>query len=474
MKTLISRSLGFSKTGLATFFFTLALFRTEANAQAVTGIITDYNQYWKTSSNAVNTVKPNNSHNLLAFTYNGVQYATGVNNERLVERGETFNAQDFWSLPVGAISGTINGNTKVGFGAMYDGVANGPSNPAPEYGISSYLTDGIKGLNIGTCIANLPAGTMSFLTGNIQPSAIGDGIPDILVTQIADPSGNNFDRYEFRDGNGVRVGTFKDIIFNNIPTIATWTADFYNATNPMTLSGGFTHTDRPIRLWAADLSEFGITSSNYNQIRNFTITLCGNSDIAFVAYNNSSLTFQSTLPVQYNFFKAQAANEMVNLNWQTASEQNADQFVVERSADGNRFEAIGSLTARNGIVANNYSFIDKRPLQGNNFYRLKQIDRNGSFQYSTIVKVSKNGNSSSLLTVYPNPANGNVWVNHEAATKGGTISLYNTSGALSLQLKVAPGTMRSSLDLSRLAGGTYHLVWQTAETKLSAAVVVGE
>ena len=91
-------------------------------AQAVTEVITDYGGYWKSGSGAINPIKPDNSHNLIAFSYNGVRYSTGVNDHLLQTKGLPFVAGDFKALPVSSITGAINGNTKIGLGAMYDGV----------------------------------------------------------------------------------------------------------------------------------------------------------------------------------------------------------------------------------------------------------------------------------------------------------------------------------------------------------------
>ncbi len=142
-----------------------------------------------------------------------------------------------------------------------------------NYWKTSVSSVGVKGLNIGTGIANLPAGNMSFNVSRINPLNIGDGIPDILVTQIADPSGST-DGYSFIDASGTIIGHKKNIAFTSITPVANWTADFYEASsNPLTLAAGYTNTDRPLRLWAADLSDFGITSTNYSAIQKFTITL---------------------------------------------------------------------------------------------------------------------------------------------------------------------------------------------------------
>ncbi len=438
-------------------------------SQAVTEVITDFHGYWKSSASTPNAIKPDNSHNLLAFRYNNILYSTGVNNELLATNGETFQVEDFWCLPVSGLTGAITGNTKVGLGALYDGAANGPGTTPPEWGIERYLTDGIKGLDMGTCIANLPSGLMWFSVANIQAASIGDGIPDVLVTQIADPSGS-FDRYEFTDANGVRVGNYKDIVFTNIAPVGNWTADFYEASkNPMTLSGGFAQTDRPIRLWAADLSDFGITAENCGQIRNFQITLCGNSDVAFVAYNNTSIKLQTPLPVQYASFSATAFQEKIKLDWQTTSEQNAARFIVERSADGISFTSIGSVPAKNEAY-NTYSFLDNDPLSGKNYYRLKQVDNNRHFKISFVVIV--NNAPKNNLNIYPNPAKDVLYLKHDRAIGDEILSLANAAGITLRQVRVLKNEEVSKLDLKDLSAGTYFISYQTKNQKQVSTFVI--
>lgn len=235
---------------------------------------------------------PANSHNLLAFTYDGVRYSTGVNNALLSappspNPAVTFVPQVFNAITVSALPGTLTTNTKLGLGALYDGVNNGASNPAPSAALSYYLIDGVQGLNIGTGIANLPIGTLRFDVSNIQLSSIGDGVPDILVTQYANPSSST-DRYSFRNAANQIVGTEVSVNLSSLNVLGNWTADFYETTPTRTLQSGFTQTNRPLRLWAADISQFGVTPANYASITTFQITLGGESDQAFVAYNVST------------------------------------------------------------------------------------------------------------------------------------------------------------------------------------------
>ncbi len=264
------------------------------SAQAVTEIITDYNGYWKSATTAMSSTRPDNDHNLLAFSYGGLRYSTGVNDALLTANGESFAAGDFRALEMTNFSGTLNGNTKIALGAMKDGVFNGRGATPPSRSIAQYLNDGTQGLNLGTGIANLPVGTLNFSIGAINDSLLGDNMPDMLITQIADPSGVA-DRYEFTDINGVRIGNYVDVNLNGIAAVGRWVADFYEATGATILTSGYTQTERYLRLWAADFSAFGINASNVAQVAYFRITLNGNSDIAFVAYNTKTITLNSTL-----------------------------------------------------------------------------------------------------------------------------------------------------------------------------------
>jgi hypothetical protein len=261
-------------------------------AQSVSEIITDYNGYYKTGTAAVNPVKPDNSHNLLSFSFNAVRYSTGVNDALLTSRGETFTPASFRALPMTNITGNPNGNTKIGLGAMADGVYNGAGTP-PSRSLGQYLNDGINGLNIGTAVANLPSGTMFLSVSNLQAAHIGDGIPDILVTQVADPSSS--DRYAFTDVSGNVVGVSINVNLSSITPVGSWVADFYDATGSPGLKPGYVQSSKHIRLWAADFSAFGINASNIANIAYFKIDLSGNSDVAFVAYNTTTVTVQQVL-----------------------------------------------------------------------------------------------------------------------------------------------------------------------------------
>jgi hypothetical protein len=440
-------------------------------AQSITEVITDYNGYWKSGSSLINSVKPDNSHNLVSFTYNGVRYSTGVDDALLTAHGEPFVAGAYKALPVSQITGTVNGNTKIGLGQMYDGVHNGASSTAPQNNMVKYLTDGTKGLDLGTCVANLPVGDLFFPVSNIQQGAIGDNIPDLIITQTADPSSSALDSYEFTDINGNRIGNKVDIVLNNLQVVGNWTADFYNAyQNPMVLPGGFTNTDRPLRLWTTDFSSFGINSSNIGQIAYFRIRLNGNSDVAFVAYNEAAFTvINGILPVRLNWFRGTATQQQVELSWQSLNEVNNDHFVIERSTDGVLFSTVDSVRAV-GIAPHIYSYTHQSPATGKSWYRLKQVDMDGMYQYSQLILVTINSTSPSI-TVYPNPVTNTLFVKQSPSTASRVYQVRNMQGVVLLQQTAAPGSTQQAIQVQHLPKGMYWLVWNDGNTQQAASFV---
>lgn len=129
---------------------------------------------------------------------------------------------------------------------------------------------------------------------------------------------------------------------------------------------------------------------------------------AFSPFTLASTNAENPLPVELVYFRASLTPEkLVNLEWQTASELNNDVFEVERSQDGFDFTSIARINgAGTTSTKNDYSLLDQFPLSGTSYYRLKQIDFDGSYTYSYLVPVKRGDDP---FTVYPNPA-GKQWV----------------------------------------------------------------
>jgi hypothetical protein len=159
------------------------------------------------------------------------------------------------------------------------------------------------------------------------------------------------------------------------------------------------------------------------------------------------------LPVSLlNFTAKPIANKQVALNWSTANEVNNKQFLVERSSDGRAFDVIGNVVvaaAANGGSAN-YNMTDKTPAYGDNYYRLKQVDKDGRFTYSAVRKVSIVGK----ISVYPNPAARQITVTSVTGKSLLSIEMFNADGKLVYSDKNLSSSS-SIIQISSLPAGMY-------------------
>jgi len=115
------------------------------------------------------------------------------------------------------------------------------------------------------------------------------------------------------------------------------------------------------------------------------------------------------LPVELLSFTGLAFEDHNKLEWITASELNNDYFSIERSDDGVTFNPIGRVHgAGNSTQILNYSFNDYAPLEGTNYYRLKQVDFNGTYSYSSVVTLQFHRGNMTVSNIKPNPTNGEV------------------------------------------------------------------
>lgn len=270
----------------------------------ITEIITDYGSFWRTSTTTNSPIWPDNSHNLLSFTYKNTTYSTGVNDGTLISNGITYTAGNFKALPVELQGITAGAANLVVAGSKIDGnstTAIYTHNSIKDLTMQSAVIDGIKGLDLGTGYTNLPTGASSnYYITNINPTKISDNEPDIVVTQIAEPTGTATDTYRFLDASNNVVGNSVQVSLSELTALGTYRLDLFSVAAGQLFSHGKpngvwqTNSTRPIRFVGFRLSDFGITASNYTQIKTLQITPSGVSDVAFVAYNANAI---DALPV---------------------------------------------------------------------------------------------------------------------------------------------------------------------------------
>lgn len=148
--------------------------------------------------------------------------------------------------------------------------------------------------------------------------------------------------------------------------------------------------------------------------------------------DDSGIFFGETplLPVNLLTFQALVVNNsLVNLEWVTASEISCDHFELYRSGDAEQWEQIAQIRG-NGTTNTNsyYTWPDDAPLQGWNYYVLKQVDENGFGVYSKVVQVFLNATTADLY-VYPNPViNQTISIHSGEDLQGAAIALFNLQG----------------------------------------------
>ena len=176
-----------------------------------------------------------------------------------------------------------------------------------------------------------------------------------------------------------------------------------------------------------------------------------------------SISFGGALPVELTFFNAEVQSDRtVLMSWQTATELNNDYFTIERSINGSQFKEIGRIEGiGNSTSLNNYSFIDQQPFEGISYYRLKQTDLNGAYEYfaPVVVDLEMQRQVLEISASGPNPFINHFNIDYIPAISGYVnIKLFDLQGRLivSSSQQAVPGINQFAFDEgAALLSGTY-------------------
>ena len=222
------------------------------------------------------------------------------------------------------------------------------------------------------------------------------------------------------------------------------------------------------------------------------------------------------LPVGLTGFMGMAANKAIELEWQTSTEVNFDHYEIERASknnlstplapeiinqqmtiqtsDGNvqtvpgsfmvntddwqklNFETLGEVKGMGQANTEaHYQFKDASPLNGYNYYRLKRIDNDGSFEYSNVIEVFSGENTNKIEGIGPNPTAGDCKMQvFSTETQNAALSVFDLQGKMLAQDQyvLARGANTMEVDLADFASGTYLLQLKLAVGKTIAVRVV--
>lgn len=169
------------------------------------------------------------------------------------------------------------------------------------------------------------------------------------------------------------------------------------------------------------------------------------------------------LPVTLTYFKGKNIDQKNSLSWATSDETDNDRFEIQRSEDGINFYEIGRVTGKgNGNGITEYGFEDANALKGVNYYRLRQVDKNGKFSFSAVITVTVS-NKGYTIEQYPNPVRDVLTLRLEGNTYGNIqVSIADIQGRVVSRktIRKEGAVLKSDLNVHQLQSGVYQLLIQ--------------
>lgn len=177
----------------------------------------------------------------------------------------------------------------------------------------------------------------------------------------------------------------------------------------------------------------------------------------FAVFDNFSIgPLNSPLPVNFIGIVANrnTIDNSVQLKWDVSEEINVREYAVERSFSGTTFTNIGVNPSKGKSI---YSFTDYTATAGTVFYRIKSIDIDGRFKYSSVIKIKGNssGSFSDKLMLYPVPANDEVTVQHKKVLRDAKITISSIDGKILRTIIPAEGASHTPIKIGGFNPGLY-------------------
>ncbi len=228
-----------------------------------------------------------------------------------------------------------------------------------------------------------------------------------------------------------------------------------------------------VQLYYAQVSSWGGTWTNIGQAAMTYSSDIGNNDVYSISFvhpypmveftarasddGGTTWKWQESgnarlLPIVLADFTAKSVKRENHLSWTTETESNASHFEVEKSTNGTAWSKMKEVKAfGNSVRRQDYNFTDETPNKGINYYRLKMVDRDGSFEYSKVVSANFNGGGK--VNIFPNPAQDVLSITVSNDVKEATVEIFNTNGQAQMR-NVLNG---NQLNISELAAGLYFI-----------------
>lgn len=179
----------------------------------------------------------------------------------------------------------------------------------------------------------------------------------------------------------------------------------------------------------------------------------------------------AVVPVELLYFTGEAQEEDVLLEWETASEINNSHFEVERSTNGLEFIQIGIVEGSGTTIEQQYyDFLDENPVIGKNYYRLRQVDFDGNFEYTNVVVVEfhKEGVATNDIQInaFPNPTINVLNIKTENLDIEG-YRIFNSIGQLVMEEQSLNSENLHQINVKTLASGTYFIQLNGSDERIT-------
>lgn len=337
-------------------------------------------------------------------------------------------------------------------------------NANTDFGSGDQLGTGnfvvFRGNATGATITNLQAGSTYYfalyeLNGSSAPVYFRPGLPG-SVTLAGPPqtpassvtadsiTGNKLTiRWTNGSGNGRLVLMSEGAAVNAVPVNnVEYAADsiYGSGSELRTTAGNFA-------VYNGTGNSVTVTNLRARTTYHFTVFEFNRFSAADIQYLTSSVASgqaitDAPLPVTITDFSAAETGNAIKLSWTTAQEQNSSHFEIQKSADGSVFVAAGSVQAAgNSDNPRHYQFTDNDPIDGTSYYRLKEVDRDGTFKYSRTLTLRYE--AKSVIRKIINPFSNAIFIRFTAGIvpAGTAWRLYDMQGRLVLARQTTVNTI---------------------------------
>ena len=377
------------------------------------------------------TVSPTSTTTYFARNFNGSQFSSGC-------ASITITVNPTPSVSVSPVDNTICSGTNTQLVSTVTGVPVGSP--------ITYSWTPVTGLTNPSAPSPFASPTS---TQSYQLSVSSNGCSNLTSTTITvNPS----------------VGFVSNITGNN--TIIAGTQETYSITTTPNTNYQWAYTESVTApLW------LNIPNSNNHSITFYWPQTTTNGSVRVTASNSSNCGTQvrffniitnGALPVELLSFNGQCEKDFISLEWKTATEHNSDYFEVLKSRDGENWSLITTLeSAGNSTQELTYTTKDQNNLEGNNYYKLIQVDIDGQSKKYGPINITCDGNVKGYFSIFPNPSSGDfqVVINDKQMIGDGKVFVKDSKGAnvITQDIKITTGINLINVYNNKLKSGIYYV-----------------